>query len=207
MKYAGNMEAVSALGPDFMGFIFYKGSKRNAGRILKTETVRRLPRSIKRVGVFVNSNEQFIAEKVKAFGFDFVQLHGEESPAFCKEIAKFVAVIKAFAVDSAFDFKSTEGYSGSCRYFLFDTKTKKHGGSGKTFDWNLLKNYKGKTPYLLSGGIGVEEVLSLVSTSQTKGSKEKMFGMAGIDVNSRVEKRPGLKDAGQLKELLYQLRK
>jgi len=205
MKYASNITEVAGLFPDYMGFIFYSGSKRNAQRILKPEMVKRMPRSIKRVGVFVNSTADTIRLRVKEFALNYVQLHGNESPAFCAAISKMVPVIKAFGVDEDFDFGFTAAYAGSCSYFLFDTRTKKHGGSGKRFDWRLLNAYRGKTPYFLSGGIGEEEVSTLMGILQTNGQSRMLTKtlklVMGIDVNSRVEKSPGWKDIEQLKRL------
>lgn len=194
MKYAANIQDVAKLRPDYMGFIFYSRSKRFAGRTLQASIVKALPSSIKRVGVFVNSPFAHVLRIVRKFGLDLVQLHGNESPEYCERISKYVPVIKAFGVDEDFDFTSIESYSKFCKFFLFDTKTKTYGGSGKTFNWKVLQRHTGATPYFLSGGIGVEEIGKI---KEATWNKKPM----AIDVNSRVEVRPGMKNGNMLQRL------
>lgn len=182
LKYADNIKQVAELSPAFVGFIFYEGSKRYVGEHF---VMPQLANDVQKVGVFVNASAQEIWAAVTNYQLDFVQLHGHETADFCKEIANKVKVIKAFGVDETFDFKDLETYQSSCTYFLFDSKTESFGGSGKPFDWNLLQNYRLATPYFIAGGMDAQKLKSL------KQSNIKPFG---IDVNSRLEIKPGYKD-------------
>lgn len=203
-----NIEELAQLPIDFMGFIFYKKSPRNAlnGNFEKWMSKNgHVLGKIKRVGVFVNAEIEEILNKVHDFELDYVQLHGNESPEYCREIQSFWAAstlrsarfIKAFAVDADFDFAQTRAYEGICSLFLFDTKTPQHGGSGVRFDWQLLEKYKGHTPFLLSGGIeeGDAEVIRGLDFPQ----------LYGVDVNSRFEIKPGVKDIEKVKRFLEAL--
>ncbi|MBC7864486.1 MAG: phosphoribosylanthranilate isomerase, partial [Bacteroidia bacterium] len=149
LKNSENISGVTNLHPDYIGFIFYKGSLRNASGILNPEFCETIDRSIKKVGVFVDDLEDRIINYIALYHLDLVQLHGNESPEVCERIRKYAPVIKAFGVDEKFDFEKTTAYKNSCDYFLFDTKTEKHGGSGNTFDHELLKNYKGEKKFFL----------------------------------------------------------
>ncbi|MBK7872825.1 MAG: phosphoribosylanthranilate isomerase [Saprospiraceae bacterium] len=203
-----NIEELAQLPIDFMGFIFYKKSPRNAldGKFEKWISKNgNVLGKIKRVGVFVNAEIEEILNKVHDFELDYVQLHGEESPGYCKEIQSFWAAstlrsarfIKAFAVDADFDFAQTRAYEGICSLFLFDTKTAQHGGSGVSFDWQLLEKYKGNTPFLLSGGIDEEDAEAIRALDFPK--------LYGVDVNSRFELKPGVKDIDKIKRFLEAL--
>lgn len=203
-----NIESLAKLPIDFMGFIFYKKSPRNVvGGALekwlgKNDAVLG---NIKRVGVFVNAEIEEILNRVHDFGLDYVQLHGNESPEYCREILSFWAAstlrsarfIKAFAVDADFDFTQTRAYEGICPLFLFDTKTPQHGGSGVSFDWNLLTKYKGNTPFLLSGGIDEDDATAIKQLNIPQ--------LYGVDVNSRFEVQPGVKDVEKVKRFLEAL--
>lgn len=193
MKYTDNIREVSKLSPDFMGFIFYAQSKRYVGEDFQMPVI---PSSIKKVGVFVNDSAENIFEKIKRFNLDYVQLHGDESVEFCKMVGEKAKVIKAFGIDERFDFLSLAGYESSCGYFLFDTKTNEYGGSGKSFDRNILRNYSSK-PYFLSGGIDLVEVSSI---------KSQVSRPLAIDVNSKFEIEPGIKDIHKLKKLIDEVR-
>ncbi len=203
-----NIEALAKLPIDFMGFIFYKKSPRNVTGDKLEKWLHKngaVLGNIKRVGVFVNAEIEEILNRVHDFGLDYVQLHGNESPGYCREIQSFWAAstlknarfIKAFAVDAEFDFEQTRAYEGICSLFLFDTKTPQHGGSGVSFDWNLLEKYKGNTPFLLSGGIdeGDAEAIKQLNIPQ----------LYGVDVNSRFEVQPGVKDVEKLGRFLEKL--
>ncbi len=193
MKYAENIREVDALGIDWMGFIFYEKSPRFAGTVPPSY----LPKNCRRVGVFVNSELAFIRSMVHAYALDFIQLHGNESPEFCKELMESVPavqLIKAFSIASSADLGKTSLYEGIVQYFLFDTATKAYGGSGRSFDWTVLEAYHGHTPFLLSGGIGPETVQALAAFRHPL--------WCGIDLNSRFETAPGKKDAALLKTAL-----
>lgn len=197
MKFSENIQEASQLPLDFMGFIFYDKSPRNfEGSIPKISP------EIKKIGVFVNASFEEIQEKFKRYHLDFIQLHGDETPEFCTLIENTGSkVIKAFAVDNHFDFSLLESYKNACTYFLFDTKGKHVGGNGIPFDWDILKNYTARKEYFLSGGIGLEDNQKLSDFFKKEYSK-KCFA---IDVNSRFESSPGLKDISKLKEFTQQL--
>jgi phosphoribosylanthranilate isomerase len=195
MKYPDNIRDVAALEPDFMGFIFYAGSPRYVGEDLEAAFLRNLPRKIKKVGVFVDAPAMKLLDKVSQYDLDLVQLHGNESPDYCREICKNVEVVKAFGVSESFDFKVLDSYLSSCHYFLFDTKTEAHGGSGETFDWNILKNHKHRIPFFISGGIDLSHVDDVAAL------KAPLTHLAAIDVNSKFEISPGMKDIEALKKL------
>ncbi len=189
MKHPENILEVSQLLPDYLGFIFYEKSLRNfEGEIPE------IPNSIKKVGVFVNETEDTIISKIKKYNLDLVQLHGNESPEFCRNL-KFqnIELIKVFSVDDNFDINVLEKYEIVCDYFLFDTKGKLHGGNGYTFNWDILKNYKSKKPIFLSGGIGLEEIEKI---------KKLNLPLFAIDVNSKFEIEPGLKNVNLCNDAL-----
>ena len=197
MKIPENIQAVAALQPNLMGFIFYPKSPRYA-EPLDFTTLNSLPKSIKKIGVFVNESLEDILTIVTKYNLDGVQLHGTELVMMCKELRKagFI-VIKAFPIAEAYNFKVTKSYEGSCDYFLFDTKTDAYGGSGLKFNWGMLEEYVGETPFLLSGGIAPDDAEAILKIDHP------MF--AGIDLNSKFEVKPGLKNvellSGFLKEI------
>jgi len=192
MKYPENIKELVSLPIDMMGLIFYEKTKRYAGNLPASE-LRIVPSHIQKVGVFVNASKEDIFEKIKEYDLQIVQLHGEESPEFCIEIKKTgVKVIKSFSIEGIDDFKKLHLYENVCDYFLFDTKTPLYGGSGNKFDWEILSSYNGETPFILSGGIGLEDAESIKELRNPK--------LYGIDLNSRFEISPGEKDIGRLKE-------
>lgn len=186
MKEPENIRQVFGLAPDFMGFIFYPRSPRFVDapeRICLAD----FPENVIRTGVFVNEPEDSIRETVKVYGLSAVQLHGKEPAALCRSLRnEGLIVLKVFSVSDAEDFTYTEDYEGMADYFLFDTKTKKYGGSGEKFDWRILQAYHGNTPFFLSGGIGPEDVEEILEIRHPR--------LSGIDLNSRFEISPGLKD-------------
>jgi len=163
MREAENIREIEALGIDMMGFIFWSGSKRFVSKMPVY-----MPTKVKRVGVFVNENVEKVRRIAEIYELDYVQLHGSESPAYIQSLKSsilnpqfsIIKVIKAFNIADASDFAQTEPYEGMADLFLFDTKGKMVGGNGQKFDWNMLKFYKGNTPYILSGGIGPEDSLN-----------------------------------------------
>ena len=191
MKFQENIQQVAALQPDYLGFIFYKKSKRHF-----EGTIPQISESIQKVGVFVDAVARFIKEKINHYELNVIQLHGEESPEFCQQFYKTgVSVIKVFSVGKSFNFKILDSYESVVDYFLFDTKGAQKGGNGVTFDWTLLENYPSQKPYFLSGGIGLE---SLNDLKQFKESKAYKYCYA-IDVNSRFEDYAGFKNLKKLK--------
>lgn len=194
MKQPENIAEISRLPIDMLGLIFYEKSPRYAGN-LNPEALKPVPASIQKVGVFVNASQETVLEKVKKYDLNMVQLHGMESPVFCKELKKHgIQVIKAFPVEEKEDLKKTFFYEGACDYFLFDTKTSQYGGSGKTFDWQILSAYSGTTPFFLSGGIGIEEMEAVQSFRHPL--------LYAVDLNSKFEIAPGVKDPDKLKKII-----
>ena len=189
MKHPANIVEVASLLPDFLGFIFYKKSQRYFDGIIPE-----LPKSIQKVGVFVDEDINIIVEKISKHQLDFVQLHGSESPEFCAAlIEKNIKIIKTFAIDDDFDFAQLHDYEASCSYFLFDTKGKHPGGNGIVFNWDILKKYKSTKPLFLSGGIGENEIKEINKTN---------LPIFAIDINSKFENEPGLKNIEKLKKIL-----
>jgi phosphoribosylanthranilate isomerase len=191
MKFPENIQQVAAMQPDYLGLIFYAKSPRHAAA-LSAQELQMLLLSPKKVGVFVNEELPKIQEIIKQYQLQAVQLHGNELPEICATLKNQVEVFKAFGVDEGFDFDQLKPYENVVDYFLFDTKTTAHGGSGKTFDWQILQNYQLKTPFFISGGLSnenLEEVLKL-----------KHPAFAGVDLNSRFEIEPGLKNIEKLSE-------
>jgi len=202
MRDVENVSSLLALKPDFIGFIFYHKSKRFVAEFPQIK----FPSETKKVGVFVNETIEKVIATVEKYKLDFVQLHGNETPNYCNEILnshlecsrKIVSeshklkIIKAFSVDENFDFSITKKFQKFCEYFLFDTKGTNYGGNGIKFNWEILQNYKGKVPFLLSGGISKEDAEDI----------KKIIHPAfkGVDINSGFEIEPALKNIKNIKE-------
>lgn len=197
MKFTENREAVEKLDVDFLGYIFYPQSKRFIGEMPETG----LFNSEKpKVAIFVNENAFEILALAKNLGFEYVQLHGKENPKTCQLLkSQGLKIIKVFSVDEIFNFKKTGPFEKVADYFLFDTKTKQHGGSGKKFDWQILEKYKGHTPFFLSGGIGPDDAENIKSINHPK--------LAGVDLNSGFEDGPGIKNIEKLKAFIEEIKK
>jgi phosphoribosylanthranilate isomerase len=199
MKDPENILAVAQLDPDYMGFIFYKASPRYAGS-LDPLVIRQVASRICKVGVFVNETEQEIRQIVNKYDLQAVQLHGDETPAMCKTLKEDgIRTIKALPVAGKETFDLAKTYETSCDYLLFDTKTKLYGGSGQKFDWSLLDMYKGSLPFLLSGGIGPDDIHFIM--------KYRHMKIHAIDVNSGFEIAPGIKDIQKLGSFIRMLRR
>lgn len=187
-----NIQGLIDLRPNFMGFIFYKKSPRYK-EDLDENLLSRIPISISKVGVFVNASIDIILKLSKKYGLEYAQLHGDEDLDYCKELkSKGMKIIKVFRVMDVIPV-AIKKYAEVADYFLFDTKTPDYGGSGRHFDWNILKAYNLDTPYLLSGGIRIEDIDEI--------KKLELKGLAGVDVNSKFEIEPGLKDLMKIKKL------
>ena len=198
MRECVNVSEVAALKPDYMGFIFYPESSRFVGDMAHNIISSVKKQGIEPVAVFVNASMETMIQTSTWYGFTHVQLHGDETPQTCEVLrTKGLQVIKAFSVADSSDLKKTAVYENCCDYFLFDTKTALSGGSGRHFDWDLLKDYSGTKPFFLSGGIGVDDA-----------EKVKAFYhplLLGIDLNSRFEIEPAVKEVGLLKCFINQL--
>ena len=197
MKYKANIEAIAALKPDYMGFIFSENSPRHM-----TEPLSEIPQGIKKVGVFVDTSLENVKKTTQAYGLDLVQLHGQESPEFCRELQNnAVKIIKVFSIKNTFDFGQLAHYESCVDYFLFDTKGPNPGGNGYCFDWTVLENYNLKTPYFLSGGIGCDKIKVLNKFRESASAAH----CHAIDVNSKFELKPAVKDPIKLKTFIQKL--
>ncbi len=185
------LQQLDALEIDFAGMIFYKGSPRYAGDKISKKEIQTADFDIKKTGVFVNQDYTEIMQVVEDYNLDVVQLHGDESPGFCKRIAAETELIKVFRIGAGNETdidKLVQPYDEVCDYYLFDTAGKKNefGGTGKQFDWTLIEDSKIEKPFFLSGGISLEDA-----------EKIKKFmhpDFFGVDINSRFEHEPGIKD-------------
>jgi phosphoribosylanthranilate isomerase len=195
MKYLNNMEAVAKLRPDFLGFIFYDKSSRYFNGNLPY-----LPQAIKKVGVFVNEDLETLQSIIKEQKLDVVQLHGQESPEYCSQLEN-AEIIKVFSIKDTFNFSVLLPYEEVCDYYLFDTKGKLPGGNGYAFNWNVLKDYPSTKPFFLSGGIGLKEVEKLKDFIDSPASKY----CYSLDVNSKFEINPGVKNINDLEKFKYEL--
>jgi phosphoribosylanthranilate isomerase len=193
-----NTSEVAQLQPDYLGFIFWKPSSRFfEGKIPE------LPHTISKVGVFVDADIDYVIGMVSEHQLQGLQLHGHETPQYCTKIAAQlkkmnhkVDIIKVFSIKEKFDFDVLSPYENVCDYFLFDTKGKLPGGNGYTFNWSVLKDYPSTKPFFLSGGIGLN---NLEKINEFIKSPESKYCYA-IDVNSRFEIEPGLKNIEELSE-------
>ncbi len=200
MRDPANIADVSALEPDYLGFIFFPGSPRYVGPDPEA-LFSQIPTDpgIVRTGVFVDESPEVILDYAFRFHLRAVQLHGSESPAASSELlAAGLEVIKAFGIGDTFDFRRLEPYRDACSSFLFDTKTSGYGGSGRTFDWNVVDHYTGDKPFFLSGGLRPENIGRIPEISSK--------ALYGADLNSRFETRPGFKDIGRLKQAITTLK-
>ena len=194
MRDAKNIQEVERLDIDLMGFICWPKSPR-----FVSEVPAYLPKC-KRVGVFVNPTIDEIQKRFEAFDFSFIQLHGSESPEFCQEVREKTGckVIKAISISSKEDLALANLYEGFVDLLLFDTKCETIGGSGQKFSWDILSDYRGSLPFLLSGGIGPDDAERLKQFHHPK--------CIGFDINSRFELEPGIKDTEKIKSFISTIR-
>lgn len=192
MRNPDNIKAVDALGVEYLGFIFYSKSKRDASN-LDPETIKYL--KAKKVGVFVNEALYEILKISIKYKLDAIQLHGDETPEECAYLKNLgLEVFKVFSVDESFDFSRLDFYKESVDYFLFDTKGKERGGNGVSFDWDLLEQYDNEIPLILSGGLNPQNIENARQLS--------FLNLYALDLNSGFEIEPGLKDIMMLKAVL-----
>lgn len=193
MRDSENIRAIEQTKADLMGFIFLPKSPRFVASLPEY-----MPKKQKRVGVFVNASLEQILAKAQKFSLEYIQLHGDEPPAFCSELKnRGLKVIRAQRIANADDIIRAESYN-MADLMIFDTKTELYGGSGKKFNWQLLENYKGCVPFLLSGGIRSD------TFEEIKAFFHPQF--AGIDLNSGFEISPALKDVGKLNNFIEKIK-
>ena len=207
MQNSGNMIQVAELQPDYMGLIFYDKSPRYFDG-----DIPEIAPEIKKAGVFVNATIKEITERVSRYNLKAVQLHGDESAAFAKDLKKELQksgftpeIIKVFSVGDGYDFQEIKPFEGIVDYFLFDTKGALRGGNGTEFDWKILEDYPSNTPFFLSGGIGPEHGRAIAELKSHFYRKGKPGLLYAVDVNSKFELRPGLKKLKELKDFKTQI--
>ena len=212
MRDADNIRDISALGVDMIGLIFYPPSPRyvqqfSSGAGIIPDYAPDMGKTPLRVGVFVDEMPQNIVTRVYNYKLDYIQLHGNEPRETLEnlratidpDIKPKIKIIKAISVSSAEDIKKYKDYVGAADLFLFDTKCKTVGGSGEQFDWQVLQAYDGDVPFLLSGGIGPDDAERVKNFHHPK--------CIGIDLNSKFEIEPALKDVEKLKQFLVKLKR
>jgi phosphoribosylanthranilate isomerase len=208
LRLLADIQALEEMKVQWLGFIFYPGSPRYLMGTAHYEEEKKglhAPmQEVKKTGVFVNARHEQIIRYCHSFQLDHLQLHGEESPSYCRQLQEKLSagsttprLIKAFRIGPGFDFSKTKDYETSCSYFLFDTHSKVRGGSGKKFNWDLLHHYQGNCPFLLSGGIGPDDASAVLGFHHPK--------MIGIDINSRFEIAPGKKNIPAIRAFLQKL--
>ena len=201
MREPENIRAVEATGTDWMGFIFFPKSPRFVENVPDY-----LPQRSKRVGVFVNASIDEIVEKIKPFQLQLIQLHGKEAPAFCRELRQHIPadmkIIKMIPISTRNDIQMADSYTNDVDYFLFESKIStnggSYGGSGQQFDWSILQRYQGSVPFLLTGGIGEEDAEQIAHFLHPQ--------FIGIDLNSRFETAPALKDTKKIRAFVDKIR-
>jgi phosphoribosylanthranilate isomerase len=195
------LQELDEMGIEFVGLNFYSGSPRYAAGKISGEDMRDGDFDIRKVGVFVNEALIKVMKTAEEYGLDIVQLHGDETPEYCKRLSEEIEVIKTFRINDEINIKAlVEKFDDACDYYLFDTggQTETLGGSGKQFDWNILSNAKIEKPFFLAGGIGLQDVV-----------KVKMFDhpdLFAVDINSKFEIEPGVKDLDLVKMFAQVLR-
>ena len=194
------LNALDAMKVDLAGFIFYPHSPRFVLHHLSASKIAASSVEVKKVGVFVNAGYDEIMQQVSAYKLDYIQLHGEETPELTVQLSKAIKTIKTFRIASEDDFADLSDYQDATDLFLFDTRAIEHGGTGKKFDWQLLLEQKIQKPFLLSGGIGMEDVEALHAFRMHPHAST----LYGIDVNSRFEISPGIKDMQQIRAFITQ---
>jgi phosphoribosylanthranilate isomerase len=193
-----NMLEIAALLPDYMGFIFFENSPRDVSDRINELPLSKLPASIKKVAVFVNKPLEEAEKIIHKYGFDRVQLHGDESPEYCRKLQEIVPVINAFGITNKLP-DELAAYENCCDNFLFDTLGKNAGGTGTTFEHDILKDYTMNKPFFLAGGIGPEHI--------TNDAFRKVIthpSLHALDINSRFETSPGIKDVGLIEMFILE---
>lgn len=197
-----NIAEVATLRPDYLGFIFYEKSP----RFFANKTIPQIPKEIKKVGVFVDAEIDFVITLTRKHSLDVIQLHGEESKVYVHDLHEYLALFKlnvlvwkVFSVGETFDFSQLKDFETKVHAFLFDTKGSGKGGNGYAFNWEILRNYPSKKPFILSGGIGHEEIDAM------KMLLKSGLPILAIDVNSKFETEPGRKDVSSLKKFMGEI--
>lgn len=191
MRNLHNIQQLVQLPIDYIGFIFYSKSPRFVQDLIPSHVTKQT----KRVGVFVNETFANIIEKVDKYNLQSIQLHGNETVELCSTLKKRgLEVIKAFGINETFDWFLLEQYLEEVDYFLFDTKSTEHGGTGRSFSWQQLQEYPYSKPYFLSGGLGIDNIKEAINIADDR--------LYALDLNSRFELEPALKNIKLVTEAL-----
>jgi len=201
MRDADNIKKLSQLPINILGFIFYPKSPRYVGADFPKKNLSTIPSTVGKAGVFVNESLSDVISIQKKYAFDYIQLHGNETPEYCRDFRKnsSAKIIKAFRISDNTNFETMKQYESHCDMFLFDTYTSSYGGSGKQFSWSKLASYNLETPFLLSGGITSDDAIRILSFEHPQ--------LFGIDINSKFEIEPGYKDVQTVSEFAHKIRK
>jgi phosphoribosylanthranilate isomerase len=195
MRDAENIRQVAALGPAMMGFIFVSKSPRFAGEILDQDVLDELPHEIQKVAVFVDPTVEEVGEILSRYSMDHLQLHGDETADLINELQGFgKPIIKVMPGNRPWDQEYMTAIEPLIAYWLIDTRTDLHGGTGKVFDRSVLQNYNFKKPVILSGGLNADEVAQIINENHPV--------VAGVDINSKVEDSPGVKNCDKINEVI-----
>lgn len=197
LKDPGNIEEVAALSPQFMGFILYEGSLRYISLKDSERELKKIPGNIQKVGVLVNEPYESAVKIAESGVFDILQLHGNESVDYCRKMSANIKIIKAFPISNSFPVNMAD-YQPWCSFFLFDSSGDKPGGTGKKFNHNILSSYSSNVEYFLSGGISPDDHAYIKSLGYDK--------MTAVDLNSKFEIKPGVKNIDLLKKFIEKIR-
>ena len=204
MTSAEQVLQLDDLGVEFAGFIFYPKSPRYVYKFMARSELKKIKgRGINKVGVFVNATIDEVKQAVDDCGLYLVQLHGDETPKYCEQIANYVTVVKAFRLREEDNVLwKVKDYMDIADMFLFDTEGVSYGGTGKKFDWNLLQGLSVRKPFFLSGGIEVGDIGKIKEFSKEAVAKD----LFSLDVNSKFELSPGIKDMEKLKRFIEEVK-
>jgi phosphoribosylanthranilate isomerase len=208
MTEPAQIDALEKMDVTFAGLIFYPKSPRYALRHMTTMQIKGF-KTINKVGVFVNASVDEIKHMVDECRLQLVQLHGDETPKFCEKIADYISVVKAFRIAEGDNIGyKIHDYMDMCDMFLFDTQPltpgteNTYGGTGKKFNWDLLRNVEVGKPYFLSGGVGPDDVKDVKEFMQEPAAK----ALFALDVNSKFETSPGVKDISKVSQFYNEIK-
>jgi phosphoribosylanthranilate isomerase len=202
MTQLDQVDQLEEIGVTFAGFIFYPKSPRYALRHLTTAQIKK-ENKVNKVGVFVNASIDSVLQMVDECRLHMVQLHGDESPKYCEKIADYISVVKAFRLSDNDHIEwMIKPYMGVCDMFLFDTEGAGYGGTGKKFNWDILEGSVIGKPFFLSGGIQPDDSHKLKVFAQ----KPVANALFAVDINSKFEISPGVKDMAKIKKFIDELK-
>ena len=203
MTQANQVKQLDEMGVEFAGFIFYPKSARFVFKSMPATEIKKIKGKINKVGVFVNADADEVLKTVDACGLYLVQLHGDESPRVCERIANYVSVIKVFRIseDDNIEWKIRE-YHDAADMFMFDTEGAGYGGTGRKFNWEMLKGLNIRKPFFLSGGLSPDDAEHLKMFQKEPVAKD----LFAIDINSKFEIMPGVKDMDLVKKFVEKLK-